>query len=154
MKKIAFIIFISCLSILTAFAQAHDKEGHRHQKPTPEMRKKIEAYKVAFFTRELDLTPEEAQVFWPIFNEHEDKFKALKKEYKPTKRPDLEGASDTEIQEMIDKYFEFKQKELDLEKEYASKFAEVLPLRKVIMLNHLERKFRHKIIRQLKKRKE
>jgi len=123
MKKVTFIVLISCLSILTAFAQPRHKKGHRHEKPTP-------------------------------VNEHEDKFKALKKEYKPTKRPDFEGASDAEVQQMIDKHFEFKQKQLDLEKEYASKFAEVLPLRKVIMLNHLERKFRHKIIKELKKRKE
>ncbi len=154
MKKIAFIVLISCLSVAAISAQAQGKKGKQHQKMTPEMRKKIEAYKVAFFTRELDLTPEEAQVFWPIFNEHEDKFKALKKEYRPTKRPDLEGASEAEIQQMIDKYFEFKQKELDLKKEYADKFAKSLPLRKVMMLNHLEREFKHKIIKELKKRKE
>ena len=38
-------------------------------KLTEEKRKEFEAQKVAFFTRELDLSPSEAAVFWPLYNE-------------------------------------------------------------------------------------
>ena len=30
---------------------------------------KLTAYKIAFFTRNLDLTPAEAEKFWPVYND-------------------------------------------------------------------------------------
>src|SRR5690606_1178834 len=34
---------------------------------------KIKSLKVAFITEKLELTPKEAQSFWPIYNEHQSK---------------------------------------------------------------------------------
>ena len=48
----------------TASSQAQDK-----QKTGEDWKKKMMSEKVAFFTVELDLTPEEAQKFWPVYNE-------------------------------------------------------------------------------------
>ena len=53
---------------------------------------------------------------------------------------------------MIDKHFDFKQRELDIEREYVAKFAKVLPLRKVVMLHRIEREFRRKILNEYRNR--
>jgi len=98
------------------------------------MREKMEAYRVAFITEKLELTTEEAQQFWPIFNEREQQL------------------TDTEIQALIDRHFDFKQQELNIEREYTAKFAKALPLRKIIMLHRVEREFRHKILKEYRKR--
>ena len=48
---------------------------------TQEDRKeKIEAMKVAFITQKLDLSSKEAQVFWPLYNDYQDKLQALRKQ--------------------------------------------------------------------------
>ena len=39
--------------------------------------KEFEAQKIAFFTQELDLSPEEATLFWPLYNEMQKKIKAV-----------------------------------------------------------------------------
>ncbi len=154
MKKIIVFLLISCLSIVAISAQPE----HRGNKPkgntTPEMREKMEAYRVAFITEKLELTAEEAQQFWPIFNEREAQLKSIKKEQrKHRKNTDFASLTDAEIQVMIDHHFDFKQRELDIDREYTAKFAKVLPLKKVVMLHRLEREFKQKILSEFRKRK-
>jgi hypothetical protein len=61
---------IPLMMLLSAFhfnIQAQDDA----KQPDPEKRKQeIEALKVAFISRELDLTPEDAQKFWPVYNQY------------------------------------------------------------------------------------
>ena len=39
---------------------------------------KIKKMKISFFTDQLDLSTEEAQQFWPIYNHHNDRYEDLK----------------------------------------------------------------------------
>ena len=41
---------------------------------------KIKAYKTAFLTESLELTSDEAEKFWPIYNAHEEKLRTLRKQ--------------------------------------------------------------------------
>ena len=66
MKKLIFISFITFFSFVVLSAQ--EKHG-----PGPEIFEKIKAEKISFFTSKLDLTPAEAQAFWPVYNEYEKK---------------------------------------------------------------------------------
>jgi len=34
---------------------------------------KLNAYKIAFFTKKMDLSSQEAEKFWPLYNEFQDK---------------------------------------------------------------------------------
>ena len=40
---------------------------------------KVEALKVGFITQRLDLTTEEAKVFWPVYNKYSDELKKLRR---------------------------------------------------------------------------
>lgn len=151
MKKIILTLLVS--SLFWGMVSGQPDGRHERHKPTPEMRQKIEAYKITFFTKGLELTSEEAEQFFPIFNERERKIRALKKEYRPNKRPDFDVMSETEIQQMFDRHFEMRQRELDLDKEYAAKFIKVLHPRKVFKIRHLEREFKRTIMKEFKKRK-
>ena len=66
MKKAGLIILMVGLS-LSLFAQSG--------KLSDEKRKEFEAQKIAFFTQEMELTPEEAVVFWPLYNEMQQKMR-------------------------------------------------------------------------------
>lgn len=66
MKKVGLVILMIGLSF-SLFAQSG--------KLSEEKRKEFEAQKVAFFTQEMDLSPEEAAVFWPLYNEMQQKLR-------------------------------------------------------------------------------
>ena len=59
MKRITIMAAIALLAISTMHAQP--KQGNWQEKMMSE--------KIAFITMELELTPEEAQVFWPVYNQ-------------------------------------------------------------------------------------
>lgn len=112
---------------------------------------KIEAQKIAFFTRTLDLTPEESQRFWPIYNEYSAKQKQLRDDFKANK-PNR-NMSEEEASEVINMFFENEQKKLNLRMNYYKKFQMILPSTKVVKLHFAERKFKEKLLEKLKKRK-
>lgn len=47
----------------------------------------IEMFKIKFITEQLALTPQEAEAFWPIYNEHKNSMRAI---YKDKKDNELE----------------------------------------------------------------
>ncbi len=116
-----------------------------------QMQEKIEARKVSFMTNRLELSPEEAQQFWPVYNEYQAKRKAIKKEY--GEKSNLNLLTDDEVSDYIDKQLEKEEKSIALKKEYVVKLKEVLPIRKVAMLPRLENRFKEWMLSQIKQRK-
>lgn len=82
MKKL-LVLFGCMLSIL--FAAAQQRPMHRPGKmPPPPMeriskaqRAQMESFKIQFITKKLNLTPEEAEKFWPVYNEQKEASKKL-----------------------------------------------------------------------------
>lgn len=102
MKKL-FIITIGFLCGIAAFAQPG-----KQARPGQGIQR-LEAMHVAYLTRELALTPEEAQQFWPVYN----KF-----------RKDMKAAFDQAVpnQDPLDR----QQKMLDIRKKYREEFSKSL----------------------------
>jgi hypothetical protein len=114
----------------------------------PEERaEKIKAYRVAVFTETLNLSAEEAQGFWPIYNEYLDKREELTSQRKPSKQ--IDGMNDAEVEDYIKKHFELQARELDLEKDLVQKLRKVLPVRKIAKLPVAEREFREALVKKL-----
>jgi hypothetical protein len=111
---------------------------------------KIEAQKIAFITNALNLTPEESQKFWPLYNEYSAKEKELRPEFK--ERPG--NVSEAEANGLIDKFFENEEKRLNLMRNYYQKFKNVIPASKVVKLHFAERKFKEKLLEKIKERRE
>ena len=89
-------------------------------------RKEIEAQKIAFITSQLKLTPKESQVFWPVYNECQEKRHVLRKANKQkherkmadgtSSKVKINEMSDEEVSAMVDNHIIFQQQELDLKK--------------------------------------
>lgn len=121
--------------------------------PNAERRnERVQALRIAIFTEVLQLTPEEAQGFWPVYNEYLDKREALVQQYRPAKQ--LDAMSDAEVEEQIKRHFEQQQRELDLEKEVFQKLRKVLPLRKIAKIPQAEREFREALLKRLQEARE
>lgn len=121
--------------------------------PDPEKREaRLAAFRAEVFTRVLNLTPEEAQAFWPVYNEFSDKREQAQQELRPAKQ--LDQMSDAEVEDQIKRHFEMKQREIDLEKEAYQKLRKVLPIRKIAKLPMAEREFRESLVKKLQEARE
>ena len=148
MKK---LMVTSLLSVLTFFGlSAQEKHG-----PGPEMFEKIKAEKISFFTSKLDLTPAEAQAFWPVYNEYEKKkFDIQRKIHEFERMPDekFTNLSDPEIERLTTNYIESFELEGNLRKEYHKQFMKILPMKKVLLMYRTENEFRSYLIREFRKK--
>ena len=118
-------------------------------------KEKIETYKIAFITQKLNLTTQEAQQFWPIYNEYADKLETNRKTYRQTaKKANVEIMTDKEAEEFLNAEYNLKQKELELYKEYYGKFKKVLPIKKVALLKQAEEEFKRELIKNIRERKQ
>lgn len=113
---------------------------------------RLKAIRAEVYTRVLDLTSDEAQNFWPIFNEYVENKENLQKQLKPEGQ--IDGMSDAEVEDYVKKYFEIRQKEFDLEKDLVQKLRKVLPVRKIAKLPKAEREFRESLIKRLQEARE
>ena len=145
MKKVFLGIVLLSLLSLAANAQRDNMRA--------EMREKVEAYKIAFFTEKLNLSPDESKAFWPLFNELENKQEALREKYK-LKGKKLELLSDAEVKDHIMNQLDMEQEAVQLRKEYTLKFMDVLPIRKVAMLQKVNREFKKELLREMRQRRQ
>ena len=149
-----FFIAAFLITVTTANAQ---QERHRYGQQGNSKYEKIEAQRVAFITQELNLTPEEAQVFWPVYNEYDAKRHELKKAFKNTenlRKTEIEKLTEKEASQILDTQIIEAQKLLDLRKEYHARFKSVLPAVKVLELYDAEREFQKMLIERLRQHKQ
>ena len=112
-------------------------------------RERIEVQKIAFITKQLDLTPKEAQKFWPVYNQFSDARKQLHKQHKEN-RKDIDNLSDSEIEQVIDNHIILDQKELDIKKKYHAEFKKVLSNKKIAKLYHSEDQFKRELLKRIR----
>jgi Spy/CpxP family protein refolding chaperone len=70
MKKLIAALMIGIAPLLSLHAQ---QEGGNDNA--------IESLKIAFLTKQLDLTPDEAQKFWPVYNQYTIELKKMRKDH-------------------------------------------------------------------------
>lgn len=148
MKKLLIFCWL-CLTLSYAHAQQPGDEK------TPK-KERVEALKVAFITEKLQLTAKEAQVFWPVYNEFEEKLELSRKSRRKDAQVAMEAIdklSDKEVENFIEAEFSQRQKELDIQKEYHEKFKKVLPLKKVGKLYLAEQEFKRQLLKKIKDQK-
>lgn len=149
MKKIK-IITVTLLCLWFAGAIAQPGPPHRGEK-----REQIETMKIAFMTKKLNLTPEEAQTFWPVYNLYQDELEKLResrrKEVK-TSRDEFDSLSDKEVEKLVDGELVFRQSELDILKKYHPQFKKILPIKKVAKMYRAEEDFKRELIQKIKEK--
>ena len=143
----AFVIAVVALaSSATAYAQPEN--GHRE-----DWKKKMMSEKIAFLSVEIDITPEEAQTFWPIYNQvNQERDEAMFKVFKAYKELDKavsEGKDAKEISDLLEAYLDAQKAQRELEGRVAERYGKVLPMEKVARLYIAEEKFRRNHIRRL-----
>lgn len=147
MKQLISILLTLSISV-AAFAQPQNGPGRGQHKQDFE---KIRAEKVAFITSEVGLTAEEAQAFWPIYNEVEQQQKGLmmaeRKAYMALTKALNEGQGDTAA--LLDAYLKAKSANQNLQLAAADKYRKILSVEKVARFYTCDEKFRRQQIGRL-----
>ncbi len=148
-----FVIALTTLSISTSYAQQKQKCNSSAKHPSGEQ---IQMQKIAFFTAELQLTTQEAEKFWPLYNKlWEERIRARKETmvalHKLTQAVEAEPAKgDSEIKKLSEIYLATYAMESELLKEHFSEFEKILPVKKAAKILYTEERFRRVLIKQLR----
>jgi hypothetical protein len=135
------------LIMLSLFARGQQTDDH--QKRMEEYR----AMKIAYFTENLGLTPQEAEKFWPLYNKYEQDKAELRKNRIDRSHEFAEKAdqmSEEEAEEIVNKHIENRKKELQLEIQFNADLKKILPAKKIMKLYITEVQFREYMLRQIR----
>lgn len=123
--------------------------------PAPEVQQRMKVEKITFIANQLELTPQEAQNFWPVYNEYEQKKFKIEKE-KHILEIKSKSPQDTiplkEFQELCMKYVSLAEQETAMLETYNKQLLKILPADKVLKLYFSERKFRSHMLQEYRRR--
>ena len=121
---------------------------------TAEGEEKIEAAKVAMLTTRLNLTPNQAKSFWPLFNEYNTKRKAvrdanraLRKDLndKVAKGSNREADYKPGVEKIINTRYEMGL----IDKTYMPRFKQLLSYKQIAILYNTDQEFNRMLLRML-----
>ncbi len=141
MKKVTILIAILSFALSTSL---------KAQDEYPRKNEKIKAAKVGLITNRLNLTEEQAKTFWIVYDEFDKKRVEIRKNVrKMTAESRNITTSDDKILSDLKEVLSLKQKEVDLEKEYLSKFLKSINVRQLSELFKTEQLFNQMLVKKL-----
>jgi hypothetical protein len=139
--KIGMLLWL-CGSFLSL--QAQDSKQSRQERF-----EKIQNYKISFLTSKLDLSTEQAQKFWPLYNQYEEERNKLRHQTRITKGEKLATVPEQEIREKLKARLAAQQSLLDLDKLYMDRFLRVITARQLAVLYRSEEEFPRILLEKL-----
>jgi hypothetical protein len=125
MKKIILLFSLFFALITGAFAQRGQHAGGN-----------VEAIKIGYFTKKLELTPEEAQRFWPVYNQYINEIRQVR-------------LQNTDMDEVS-----LEEKIVNVRKKYKSEFSRAIPEEKVNTFFKADKEFTNYLRKELQDRNE
>ena len=125
MKKLIIIYILSLLYTLNIYAQEN----------------KIESLRIAYLTKRLSLSPDEAKLFWPLYDQYKKENQDLRIKYKYALKLEPEEIalkSEAEADKIITEIISFKQAQIDLTKRYVIEFNKAISKKKTALLYKAE----------------
>mgnify|MGYP003333073675 CR=1 FL=1 len=126
-------LFYSFLGVFLFIFSSHAQIRKEMDSRSMEV-KKLQAMEMAFITKELNLSPEEAQKFWPVFNQYRNELKSIAKN------------------QAVNDQLEKQQKMLDVRKRYRDDFTKVVDQERANKVFGAEAEFRNLVRREFQKR--
>ena len=145
MNKSNFIL------IITAFFLNNGLKG---QNPNLE---KFNSFKIGFFTKKMNLSAEEAEKFWPLYNEYQQQRNQLQRDKILLARDFNQNGSvltDKQLTEMGDQYIKDISDETVLAISFHKKIKVILSPAKVIRYYQAENQYKIQLLKELQENKQ
>lgn len=146
------LLLLAPISLLAQTDKKPTKEDIKESREK-ERDEKIDKLKIGFITTELALTVEEAEKFWPVYNELEAKVKELRKANRKLEKEVDEGyeaLTNEDAKKKMATLFENDEKETAVKKEYSEKISKIIGEKRSLKLLSLEHEFKRELLDRLK----
>lgn len=113
---------------------------------------RLNNYKIGFFTKKLNLTSQEAERFWPVYNEYQGKKNMIQTErFKIIRNFNQNESSMTndQLTGLGDKLASYIEDETSLAIEFHKKLKAVLPPAKIIRYYQAENQYKIQLLKEL-----
>ena len=113
----------------------------------------IESRRIAFLTEKMSLTPDEARVFWPVYNEYNKKRDELTAEHrKKWHKVKVSEMSNEEAGRYSEDLILHMERNASIKREYHERLKRILPARKIALLYEAEREFNRILFQEARRR--
>lgn len=144
-----FLLLVSLLALGTSPALGQGR-GRLARQPSGGRLSQLDNAKIAFITSRLTLTQEQAQRFWPVYNEFVLHRRELNRSARLLRRDATNPAlTDPQLRYYFTQDFSLRQQQLNLEKEYFEKMQKVISLRQLAQLYQAERDFTKDVLQRV-----
>lgn len=129
-----YILTFTILLLVTGISIAQ-RSGDRYDA------EKLQAARIAFITSRLDLKPEQAEKFWPVYNQFNDVRESNLKQM--SKLSDLRSGeiSDSEAKKRIQQRFDIQRNLLSEEEKYVAEMSKIISYSQILKLHGIARDF-------------
>lgn len=117
----------------------------------------LEAIRVGFITKRLNLTTDEAKVFWPVYDAYRAEMKEVRDDQRGTvqsAKENFDTMTDQEVETAVNRMLDNRRKELDITLKYHDQFKKVINIRKIAKLYKAEHEFTQLLLTRLQERRE
>lgn len=118
---------------------------------------KFSTYKIGFFTKKLNLTSQEAEKFWPVYNDYQKQKNLIQREKVLLIRDFNQNEillDDSQLTEIGDKLIKYISEESSLAVAFHKKLKEVLPPAKVIRYYQAENQYKIQLLNELQENRQ
>lgn len=106
------------------------------------------------YVQKLALTPAEAEKFFPVWDEFEQKMRESKKAFRTKwkgKKP--EDLNEAEAAEFMQDAIKMRETEVQLFKTYTDKLKGTIPAKKLVLLPRVSREVQHELVKEMKEKR-
>jgi hypothetical protein len=119
-------------------------------------KERMESMRIAFYTREMNLSPQEATIFWPIFNRYKEEEASIRKNNRSQPLEDFKATiyemSDEKAQVHLSEILDLHEKETALKRKYVQEIAKALSPKKALLMLSAEQKFKKELLRNIQEK--
>jgi Spy/CpxP family protein refolding chaperone len=135
--------------------QLHAQQLTRPNSGNVQGSQRVEALKRGYLNQQLDLSPEQAKKFWPLYNQYQQDMKQLARKRRENQmgQTGSRQSNDRQIEKSMDKDFNIDEKALQTREHYRDQFRQVMPPRKVMQFYKAEKDFNQQLIEELHRRR-
>ena len=110
----------------------------------------VQSIRKDVYTRTLNLSTDESNRFWPVFDEMQAKLNEINKKTRIERQninQNYNTLTDAQMERAVDNLLDLQQQSLDIQKKYYQKFKKVIPIKKVALMPKAKREFEKELLK-------
>jgi hypothetical protein len=144
--KTIFLMLITGLLTVSALAQNPMRKDDSQL--TPQQKDRIESMRIAFISSKLELSPAQAEKFWPMYNEYHANQQKMRADMERLSEAEVKNLTEKEAREKLQQNLLHRQNELNHDKTFYKEMESVLSANQILMLSRVDGEFRRHMLRQ------